>query len=492
MATIPLDNSLGKNHIVFRHNNNYYSKNIIGDDIDNVFKENFMNTYLEQFEERIGKVSYNDIVFISVLSNYDNIIQNLPNNLIGLLIMSSICTEIILSEQVKRTITNIHIDNTNINTFPNIDGCNNLKQLKIMHSNIETFIINYDLPQSLIELNLSGNMLKNNGFSYEKLEKMIKNNRFCKINLNNNHLNYDLFPEKVASRCNIIIQGTYKHYRKNARNVNYNNVRNIVHNVMDHDQINNVAPTDLILSSQSVHLSSINTSINKSIKEIIEYINENYLIVENIDITNISHELNYFINKYCLKGFEKIDFLGGIYLSCNTLNSITNMTYKQTFEIIWCVMNHLISINKFEKNDLYEILAEQIKESDGYCFTGRYNRLVNSLVGILDGVQIGISEKEEIQIKMQRILKRINKSKSPSEFSDIICEAREMLKMNDDKEIWISSLLDYSPEPTKIFIENDGVTNEYLLTWDDLILCKNTNEDNIIVGTLVDGKFIFI
>jgi hypothetical protein len=33
MQTIQLDNKLDKNHIIFRHNNKYYSKNILGDDV---------------------------------------------------------------------------------------------------------------------------------------------------------------------------------------------------------------------------------------------------------------------------------------------------------------------------------------------------------------------------------------------------------------------------------------------------------------------------
>ena len=175
MQTIQLDNKLDKNHIIFRHNNRYYSKNILGDDVDNVFKENLMNIHLNQYEETIGRITYHDIVYISVLYNYDDMIRNLPNNLIGLFVMSSTCTTLTLSEQVKQTIQNIHLDKTNINSFPNIDGCNKLRQLKIIHSNISSFNINYDLPLSLDEFILSGNKITNANFAYDKLRVLINN-----------------------------------------------------------------------------------------------------------------------------------------------------------------------------------------------------------------------------------------------------------------------------------------------------------------------------
>lgn len=103
--SIKLDGTLDKNHIVFKHANICYSKNIAGDDVENIFNENLMNIFLEQFEENIGKVNYNDIVYISVISNKDNVIRNLPNNLSGLFVMSSTCTNLIGSIQIGHSLT---------------------------------------------------------------------------------------------------------------------------------------------------------------------------------------------------------------------------------------------------------------------------------------------------------------------------------------------------------------------------------------------------
>lgn len=483
---VRLDGVPDKNHIVFKHNNIYYNKNLKGDDIQNVFKKNLMDVFMSQFEENIGRVGYDDIVYISVMSNSDNVIQNLPINLTGLFVMSSVCTSLVLSENVKRTIQSIHLDKTNVNVFPNIDGCNQLKQLKILHSNLNSFNIDYELPKSLGELILSGNMITNAHFSYDRLNELINYNRFCKISLSDNHLKYDLFPPNISQRCSLIRQDTYKHYPIRLANVNQENIGNLVHAMLDGNQ--QIMPQrSTILSSQSVHLTSINTSVNNSIQNIIKYINDNYLIVKVIDVNNLAEdvELINFVNR-SLK--NNVGFIGQNYLSCVTKNSITQLTYKETFELIWTVILHLASSNKFERNDLYERLAQEINDSNGFCFTGKYNRLINSLVGILDCVQIGISKSEEIQLEFERLLSKIKGDENPDEFSNIVCEARNIVQDSHEKNVWITALYDYAPDPVEFVYEN----KLFLRTWDDLLIQKIDGEDIIIGSVINEAVVLFI
>ena len=70
-----------KNHIIFNHNGNDYYQTIDNDNKINIFNQNLMNVFLEQFEETIGKVTYHDITQISVLENHCKEIKNLPNKL---------------------------------------------------------------------------------------------------------------------------------------------------------------------------------------------------------------------------------------------------------------------------------------------------------------------------------------------------------------------------------------------------------------------------
>lgn len=480
---LQLDNYLDKNHIVFQHNNIHYSKNISGDNIINVFNRDLMNIYLEQYEETIGPINYTNIIHISVMSNHDTIITDLPNNLIKLFLMSSRCTELILSDQVKQSIEIIHIAKTNINTFPNIDGCNKLKELKITESNISKFEINYDLPTTLTKLELYGNNIINNNFSYDKITRLLNNNSFCKINFGNNHLNYNLFPSNISHKCNLSKQHTYIHQVINIRNVNDNNIRDMIHNnIANNLALNPIPNLNLnqeaqLLSSQSVHLSSVNTSVIKSIDIMLQYINDNFLIVEILD-TSTNEELNKFMCDNRLATFTTE------FLECPTIHSISRLTYKETFELVWTIMNDLILTNKFEKKDLYQRLGQEIKDSVSYCFTGKYNRLINSLVGILDGVQVGISKNEEAQLEFQRLLTKITNCATHEEFNKIICEAKEIVQDMPDKDIWIEALYDYAPEPLPIMYKK---TN-YLRTVDDLIV--DVNDVALIHGVAIDENII--
>jgi hypothetical protein len=41
------------------------------------------------------------------------------------------------------------------------------------------------------------------------------------------------------------------------------------------------------------------------------------------------------------------------------------------------------------------------------CFTGRINRLINSTIGFIDGVQIGLSETEQISMEIESLIRQL-------------------------------------------------------------------------------------
>lgn len=496
---INLDNSpLTKNHIYFKHNEIIYQKNLIGENILDVFNRNLMNTFLNQYEN-IGNITYDNIISIYVLENRNQIINDLPSNLMHLTIMSSTCNNLIIPNQTKQNIESIIINKSNISSFPNIDGCNNLKQLKITKSNIQSFNIDYNLSTKLLEFSLSGNNIKNteeNIFSYDKLLNILSLNKFMKFNFSDNYLQYDLFPDLLARRCNLIRQFTYKYHIISFRNVAEENIQNFL--AMQDEQP--LTATSQILSSQSVHLTSINRSVVKSVETIVSYINSNnipifklpdnfiddnytieYIINYIVNIFNINNIISNNINKkmenmlyYFLNKYKTHDFISCLITSLNieTKNSSTGYNYKETFELIFTVICNLIFENKFNKDDLLERLQIEINDSVGMCFTGKYNRLVNSLNGILDGVQIGISKNEEIQMEFESIIKKMNKNGiNRITFNKAIEEACEILYDSPEKNIWLNALYDYAPEPEQFEIM-------YWRTWDDLLF--NYDKDCII------------
>ena len=469
-----------QNYIILEKNGDKYFKEISGDNIDNIFNKDLINIYLDAFTEyTVNKIQlvYDDITEISVLKCEKNIIDNLPNKLEKLTVKSSYCTELILSPINSEIMTHITLVKTNLNKFPDVSQCKKLISLRIMDSALRNFSISYKLPTTLSDLSLSGNVINNTNFSYSALcEKHLK-----KISLSDNALDVSKISEQLIQKCNIRRQNPNKTAFVMKRN--YINNRNINHFVHILNANTNIHILD---TTQTVHLSSVNKSVVESINVINEYI-ANYELNNNTkyDIGNTS-EISKFsvsrcfqfssppddINKDLLSWTQKykIDYENDI-KKYQSRHTITGLKYEELFILIWKVMNHLIDYNKFKKNDILERLATEIIDSRGYCFIGRFNRLVNSLCGILDGIYVGISTTEEIQIEMGQIIKKLNENESYT-FKDAYCDAYEVLRSSQDKSSWMEALMDMAPEPKEIVINQEV----YLLDWDDIITIPENNK----------------
>jgi len=127
------------------------------------------------------------------------------------------------------------------------------------------------------------------------------------------------------------------------------------------------------------------------------------------------------------------------------VHSIHKISFSQLFEkIVRIIIHHKQRVN------LTERLKTELTDSIGYCFTGRVNRMVNSLVGIVDGIKVSFSHKEQLLIESQMIIKRLMNKKITFE------KAQEEMKeiFNDDEvrkdpllvgleKVYIESLQDY-------------------------------------------------
>ena len=81
------------------------------------------------------------------------------------------------------------------------------------------------------------------------------------------------------------------------------------------------------------------------------------------------------------------------YMGNEEVHSIFNITFKE-------LLTHVISyVNTFDttmQHNFFEILNTEIIDSECKCFTGRLSRLVNSLNGLDEHIQVHISENEQI------------------------------------------------------------------------------------------------
>jgi len=461
MSLINTVKVMSKNHIIFNHKNKNYYKEIDNDNKLNIFNKNLMNIFLDQFSESIGKVTYDDITVISVLENRDEVIRDLPKKLRHLIMLSTYCNRFELNNEVCLTIEHISIDQSNITSFPDISNCVNLKTCKISHSAITNLDLSYDLPNALYELNVQGNLITNLNFAYEKLLDKIEQKTLRKINLSDNYLDYDKFPEILRLKCNLIRQHTYKHKRIHRANVANVNIANIV-NINMHNELQ-LRPTDFF-SSQNVHLSSINKSVLNSVNNIKKLIEGNMVTIVSLSLNDSLNNL-FSLPLFCYKNDSEPQKLFQSYFNKNFINynvlfadfskdsknSITNLTYKETFELIWSLLCFMRKKEECNLDDVVNRIKTEIEDGSKMCFTGKYNRLINSMVGIIEGVQVGFSEGEELQLEFGKIIQRFNNNEDEEyTFHNLLCDSKELLrfvKAEELKQPWMDAIYDLMPEP---------------------------------------------
>ena len=81
------------------------------------------------------------------------------------------------------------------------------------------------------------------------------------------------------------------------------------------------------------------------------------------------------------------------YMGNEEVHSIFNITFK---ELLLNVISHVNTFDTTMQHNFFEILNTEITDSECKCFTGRLSRLVNSLNGLDEHIQVHISENEQI------------------------------------------------------------------------------------------------
>ena len=127
---------------------------------------------------------------------------------------------------------------------------------------------------------------------------------------------------------------------------------------------------------QNVHNTNIQQSFRKSVENLlndpIKSLNLDEILLDNI-ITKLVKEQ---IIEYC---------------NDETVHSVLDITFKELFTLVW----ERIKSSRY-KNNIKQILNEELMDASCKCFTGRMTRLVNVLNGYYDDIIISISESEQI------------------------------------------------------------------------------------------------
>lgn len=226
---------------------------------------------------------------------------------------------------------------------------------------------------------------------------------------------------------------------------------------LTHDDTNLVKEPENILSNnnQTVHISSVNHCVCKAISIIMEE-SQKYLPVDRPLDKLVKTPLrigspfyyNWFLNIVdpWVNPFMDIPFKMALlqWMEDTSVHTKHNITFKQLITMIMTIVE-----NHRQKENMKHRLIVELKESVDLCFTGRINRMVNALVGFVEGIYIGLSAKEEIEMKISVLIKQLIDKKTNREtvkehMVELFSQVGEKENISDDyKEACVKALDDY-------------------------------------------------
>ena len=240
-------------------------------------------------------------------------------------------------------------------------------------------------------------------------------------------------------------------------------------------------------NSQTVHISSINkcvldaiTMIKEESKKYTKINNPVYCLFHEETESKDKTFFGLIHRKICnlFKTVYNTKLEANIHLWWNdtSTHSVHKITFSELFTMIMTII-----MNHSSKEDMKERLIIELQDSIGLCFTGRINRMVNALVGFMDGIQIGLSVKEETQMRISMIVKRLMDKKIKKEEAN-----REMEELFEGlgKE---SNITENYKEANLLALEEFGDDEEdkTIIGFDNNIMNTNMNT-NIFEGDLIE------
>ncbi len=354
--------------------------------------------------QNINKLFKKEMKYVETINLSNNRLEEIPRNIPE----STISLDLSENDIIKLPKTNCF--------------SKSIKNINLSYNKLQ------DLPEWILELDeettltLMPNKFWFNTYSNISLNKPIYDyhiniaTRFFDLGLANNLIRIRNIvngtEERITNINNMIVIG--EHYNNLG---NFNNPRPIVNKKTTAEQ------------GQNVHNSDIQDSFSKSVKNIMD---------------NPAPKIEKYLDKiwyyYILDGFNvlsNIIFIEHVKSNCksDTIVSRNGVTYGEIFERIWA-----ISEVHEHKKEIRNILREEITSGMFVCFTGRVTRLVNSLTGFIEDVQIGISENEQINNTVIMIMRK-HENNPDIDLRAEVKKALDELKIDEEKQkIWLDAL----------------------------------------------------
>jgi hypothetical protein len=310
--------------------------------------------------------------------------------------------------EMPASLRNLYATSNRLKVIPNISKCTELEVLDLTDNEIEE--ITGFIPPSVRTLGLGFNKIRNINYSVIPSEAhTVLSYNFITVSP----------PRDKSSR----IQFDHNEIRTRA-------IGNVtaVNDIFETEIVPEERKLNIYNDSQNVHNNHINKTVNASLEYIINY---------HPKYTSSNDFLSDIIVKYCIfmkkskndvieskdddiKPKKRNAFIQIFYdlfdiKSTNEFN-IIKIAHSPTGKFIesWCNMQQIHSIHGITFKELLkhvweiiqdhehramleEILFQELNASQGVCFTGRFNRVINVLSGFVDEVHVGISDKEQMQ-----------------------------------------------------------------------------------------------
>ena len=444
-----------------------------------IFNREDMTNTLLTIEDK--EYNYDDIISINVINLCQNAMNDLPHSLESLIIKRTTLVDMIIPKECVK-LKHIEIRDSNLTSVPEIDFLPNLETIIFENASIKQLPKTF--PSSLQSINLSGNCLDEFNTNIRSFPKHIpiilcKNGFTEKEKYDGYNILYgtqyftpkqNIVTDYALQKNNAhdIIEEALKTTRYNPEDLNI-----VYHQPFDNAYFERNLPrptpyrarhpkrdNNIFNSGQTVHISSICNSITKSLYKINELTRnlyhirlENMLIDEFIDEFYTKKSKNIFERAF---HFIKSPIQNAAMANCvkrwteyRDVHTKTDISYGELLAKVWLLIK-----NHPQKQDFITNVKIELKASVGVCFTGRFNRLVNSLIGFVDGITVGISIQEQLQLEIGKLIAKLGKK----EISYDECY-KTIEKMFDDpdvkedetvtadyKQSWLDALEDYKPE----------------------------------------------
>lgn len=412
--------------------------------------------YFDTIEELETNPDYHDFVYLNFCekSNFTKLPSILPNQLQILIFCKNQIEQL---PPLPSTIRQIFGKTNRITIFPEISHCIQLEDIDLEDNFIREINTKFP-PNAVRNLKMSFNPLQ-----YINYDLLIQFRHAQREDEPDVDPDFDAPFTIEASFCKLTTIPPLPF--RNSMSYDHNDIRTssptIVHVVDDfHDNrfpfptfavpviihpratIPPFATMRIYNDNQNVHNSAIANSTSKSVEVILKYplksnvvFNEQFLIQD--IFSRYKAHCSYFKRfKMFFFSFPE-PFPLTTWMSDRSIHSIHGITYKKLLWHVWRIIQE--HEHRFE---MEKTLFDELEASMNVCFTGRFTRTVNALSGYIETIQVGISNKEQMQNRISLVLKNTtNQEEAKTLITNILDEFH--ITEETERKDWLQAVDDF-------------------------------------------------